>query len=328
MTQAAEAAATYRDDLAGVNQRVLAQLLALWAAIETVDVLASWAELLVDAAAWVIAGQLVAAGLADPYLDEVLDDRTSSGHQVQSQAFAGTTGSGLIESLLYLPAIDARGRIAAGMAPAVALHQAAPWLATYARTAVSDAGRLAVTTGMTARRPATGYYRMLQLPCCARCAILAGKWFAWNRGFARHPNCDCVHIPVQEADDSLLFNPRAAIESGQVKGLSKANTRAIVEYGADPAQVVNAYRRGVTLAGGHRFTTEGITRRDLRTALADPATTARYTTILARGTRFSPALTSHTAMPARPMRPMPDDLVEKAPSRDEAIRLLQAYGYL
>jgi hypothetical protein len=39
------------------------------------------------------------------------------------------------------------------------------------------------------KRVEIGYIRLLTPPSCARCVILAGRFYRWSDGFKRHPNC-------------------------------------------------------------------------------------------------------------------------------------------
>lgn len=353
MSPRTAARAFYRD-LSSLDAQAARQILRLWRRVDRGNISASWLARMPEAAAILVAAQTVAAELADPYLTEVLDDGGGD-RQVVPDAFAATTPDGMpVETLLYLPAIDAKERISAGASPAAALRLAQSPLATYVRTTVADAGRLATASGMAARPHATGWYRMLQPPSCARCAILAGKRFRWNQGFRRHPRCDCVHIPVQEADDSLAFDARKAIEAGQVTGLSQAEVDAI-KLGADPSQVVNA-NRGTYLAGGRRFTTEGTTRkgiagarmmrRDVDRALGADVTgrtytdltfdrleAARYANLFRQGKRYTRLtkrgrVQTYSYRYARTPRPTAEQLIADATSREEAVRLLTNFGYI
>lgn len=348
----------YYADLSRLNRQAAALVLRLWRDIDRGDISRSWLALLPEVSAIVVAAQVVAAEMADPYLDQVLNDAGTPGRSVNPEAFAGSTPAGEpIESLLYLPVIDAKEAVATGTAPGSALRLAEKPLTMYAQTTVADAGRLSTAAGMGARPHAAGFYRMLQPPSCARCAILAGKFFRYNRGFARHPRCDCVHIPVREADDSLLFDARKAIEGGKVTGLSKADTKAIVEFGADPSQVVNA-KRGTYLAGGRTFTTTGTTRRGIagarilardiqrqlggiesvqdrtfRNYTFDRLKANQYAELFRRGKTYT-RLTrrgreqSYAYRFARSPRPTPEQILADARSRDEAIRLLINNGYI
>src|SRR5690625_5568244 len=107
---------------------------------------------------------------------------------------------------------------------------------------------------------------MVNPGACDRCAILAGRFYRWNDGFLRHPDCMCEHVATtasseQEAfDRGLIEDPYEYFESlseeEQDRRFGKAGAQAIRD-GADMSQVVNA-RRGMT-ANGH-FTVEGTSR--------------------------------------------------------------------
>ncbi len=350
-------ARTYYRDLSGLSARSLRLILARWRRVDRRDIAGSWLRLLPDVAAIAMAAQTVAAELADPYLAAVLSEGGPPRYRVNPEAYAGATPEGQpVESLLYQPVTHALHDIGRGVRAGTALADAAGDLAMYARTLTADAGRLAVAAGMGARPDVTGYYRMLVPPSCARCAILAGRRYAVNQGFNRHPRCDCVHIPVREAVDDLALDARKAIEAGKVTGLSEADRRAIVEFGADPAQVVNA-RRGMYRAGGASFTTTGTTRRGVagarllardlaraeggitaaqgtfRNLTFDRLKAAQYAELLRKGTTFArPTGTgrvqTYAYRYARSRRLTPEQILTDATSREDAIRLLIDNGYI
>lgn len=165
-------------------------------------------------------------------------------------------------------------------------------------TQISDAGRAGGAVSIAARPKVTGYVRMLVPPSCSRCAILAGRVYRYNAGFARHPRCDCRAIPATESTARhLTTDPRAYFDSldvaQQERLFTKAGAQAIRD-GADMAQVVNA-RRGMATAqvGSERVlaTRAGATRGRVRL--------------------------------------MPETIMQIAGSdRLEAIRLLRLHGYL
>lgn len=131
---------------------------------------------------------------------------------------------------------------------------------------VQDAARAAESVSVTARRNVF-HVRFVNPPCCARCAILAGRIYRWSSGFQRHPGCDCSMIPTTVAS-TLRTLPSELVRDGQVSGLSKADMKAL-EDGADLNQIVNVRRTqwsslmeaGQTLRRGHRLTPAGIYRR-------------------------------------------------------------------
>lgn len=234
-------------------------------------------------------------------LDE-LDIDSSPAGRVASAPFIGVASDGRsLETLLHEPVIRTKSLIGEGKSTAEALRGGLAALEAIVATQVADAGRAAVSVGIAAR-PRVGWVRMLSTPSCSRCAVLAGKFFRFNQGFLRHPRCDCRHIPTTEniAGD-LTTDPRRAIEAGQVTGLSKADTRAILEDGADVGQVINATRKGagMTTASRTKATTSGTTKRGLAGKRLRGQTRLR-----------------------------PEAIYEQAATRDEAIELLRAHGYL
>ncbi|MEV5542803.1 hypothetical protein AB0L13_38875 [Saccharopolyspora shandongensis] len=70
---------------------------------------------------------------------------------------------------------------------------------TYASTEISDAARSAVQIAETAHPGAAGHERVVRLPACDRCIVLAGKFYRYSTGFLRHPRCDCTMVPVSRA---------------------------------------------------------------------------------------------------------------------------------
>jgi hypothetical protein len=130
---------------------------------------------------------------------------------------------------------------------------------------VQDAGNAAEQVSV-ATRPEIGWTRMLTPPSCSRCVVLAGRIYRYSDGFMRHPQDDCVTIPVAEGDETYTADPVELLKAGQVTGLSKADQQAILD-GADFGQVVNSRRiasqlteAGHTLTRGGRPTPAGIYR--------------------------------------------------------------------
>jgi hypothetical protein len=176
-------------------------------------------------------------------------------------------------------------------------------LAMLVASTVQDAGRNGASIRMAVTPSVTGYVRMLNPPSCSRCVVLAGKFYRWNEGFERHPQCDCRHIPTTEnlAGD-LTTDPMAYFESltpaEQDDTFGVAGAQAIRD-GADMGRVVNARRNGgvrkAQLFGKSAFTTSVGTGRGGR-----------------RGPRIMPETIYAIAG---------DD-------RAEAIRLLRVHGFI
>lgn len=179
---------------------------------------------------------------------------------------------------------------------------------------VADAFRTASQVETVASGEWQNYVRLLNLPSCKRCVVLAGRIYRDLDGFDRHPGCDCIHVPVQdwaEAEErGLVASPEDAFERGDVLGLSKADARAIAD-GADANQVVNATRGtsqpGITSA----LTTEVFGRRV-------KATTAG-TTKRSKWRRDNPT---------RLVRLRPESIYKAARDSEDARRLLKLYGYI
>lgn len=131
---------------------------------------------------------------------------------------------------------------------------------------VTDAARSAEQVTITTRQ-SVGYVRYVSPPCCARCAILAGRFYRFSQGFDRHPGCDCTHLATTDPRSDFRQDSADLVERGLVKDLSKADLKALAD-GADLNQVVNIRRAeaGLTRSGrvlrrGSRPTPEAIYAR-------------------------------------------------------------------
>jgi hypothetical protein len=217
------------------------------------------------------AAQLGAARQGAAYVPLVLDEQgidVPAVGQPVPRAFAGVASDGRpLDSLLRGAVTTAKIAVRGGAEPVEALRRSGQWLDMVFQTQVADAARDAAGVGIAARQT-VGWVRMVNPPCCSRCAVLAGRFYRWSSGFQRHPKCDCRHIPTTEnlAGD-VRTDPAALVRSGQVTGLSKAE-RAALDEGSDLGQVVNS-RRG--RANDGITTTEGITRRRGQPARLTPA---------------------------------------------------------
>ncbi|URN11361.1 hypothetical protein LUW77_03465 [Streptomyces radiopugnans] len=190
-------------------------------------------------------------------------------------------------------------------------------MARYAGTTIADTARSSAQVAMAADRQVVAYTRVVELPACSRCIVLAGQQYAYSEGFDRHPNCDCQTVPLKEAQWAGVQSPRdlyAQLSPGQRRRIfTVAGARAIDE-GADIGQVVNA-RRGMSRPGA-ATTTEGITRRGLygrrvRRAGGDFARVP--------GERYARA---------RQGRLTPEQIFRQANGRGEQLELLRRYGYI
>ena len=200
----------------------------------------------------------------------------------------------------------------------------------FIQSEIIAAGADAASVEIAGGNEWTNYVRVLDLPSCDRCVILAGRIYRDLEGFPRHPKCDCQHWPVAswaEAEAAgLVTDPTVAFERGQIGGyrtlrdgsrrwvpsLSEADTRAVRD-GADLQAVVNAKRGGGRRPVGMTNTvTAEIFGRTVKATL--DGTTAR-----SAWRKKNPKL---------PIRLRPESIYEHAKDREDALRLLRLYGYL
>jgi hypothetical protein len=303
LVQAPEVAADHyrrRQTLAEAAARHAAER---WAELDAADIRSSWMAQLPELTVALSGAQMAAAGMADGYLAEVLTAQgiaPATDLAVAGRSFAGVASDGRgLASLLYQPAVATLAALGEGVPLSMALATGQATLDMIVRTQVADAGRVADGVALTGHAQVDGYTRLLSPPSCSRCVILAGAFYRWNRGFDRHPRCDCVHIPTQRGmARELGINPDAYFHSLSPREQGRIFTRAgaqAVRDGADLGQVVNA-RRGMYTASGRKLTRESTSRRGM-----------------------APGRT----------RLMPEQIYKQAAGdRDEAIRLLRQHGYL
>jgi hypothetical protein len=261
-------AAAYQAEQEAETQRLVAAVLVLWASMDAKKAFESWAR--IGTRIFVLLSSLMELVAADAsgYVRQVLTDQDveHNGPAINPVAFAGIASDGRdLESLLAGALVKLREAQRRGLSDAQAKMAGRNFLELVVRTQVSDAARAAESVGVAVAEPtkggkkvAVGYVRMLTPPSCSRCVVLAGKFYRWNSGFERHPNCDCRHIPVTVAGaNELLTNPyvyfNSLTEAEQDYYFGKANAQAIRD-GADLNQVVNSGKSGmVTADGGRRY---------------------------------------------------------------------------
>lgn len=311
--------------------RAAARVRDLWHRIDSRRISGSWQHLAPLLVAAVTEAQREAAALADPYVSAVVEtegaDPTAAG-RVRPAAFAGIASDGRpLVSLLYQPVIDWKVRLLAGQSVDDAFRGSLASALRITATQVADAGRGATGAAMAGRRTIQGYVRVVQPPACARCIILAGREYGWNKGFQRHPRCDCIHLPTTLVarnqnrrgfiDPNDYFSGLSRAEQDRVFGA--AGARAIRD-GADMGQIVNARRGMTTMTAYGRdvlATTEGATRRGAFHRLERRRAIDRGQ-VPASGRGFQ----------LRTPRLMPEEIYRLAESRDEAIAMLRRFGYL
>lgn len=181
---------------------------------------------------------------------------------LEPEAFAGQLPNGAgLDLIPNAVARRVREDIALGREPAVAWRNGQKLLTKIVLTSLNDSQRAARAVAGLAR-PRTMYMRIANLPCCSRCAVLAGKKGFWEKPFRRHPLCDCGQIPIPMDKDIRFEGPEfstksyfeSLTEEEQNRIFTSAGAQAIRE-GADVDQVVNARQgmksatKGYTTAG-------------------------------------------------------------------------------
>lgn len=252
----------------------------------------SWSRIGLDVGDAIMAGQLAASQAAQEHLLG-MGDELDLGNPVglaDPFAFVGWTSEGIeLDRVTRSSIVQAKQLVGAGVDVASALTQAGSWLEQLTANELTGAASGMSTTTVTST-PQTGYVRMLNLPSCKDCIILAGRWYRWNQGFQRHGGCDCEHIPARESMTELRTDPYEAFNSltkaEQDKIFGKADAQAIRD-GGDIYRVVNVRNRGLS---------DGRSRQ-----------ARRYGT---------------------PTRMTVDDINKLATSRDDAIRMLTDEGYI
>ncbi|MFC4006631.1 hypothetical protein ACFOY2_05325 [Nonomuraea purpurea] len=300
-----EIAAAHQQRQRGIILALVAMILGWWRRIDRERLTESWQAGVGPSIVEMMArAQTDVAALVPLYLRDLAraQDVSPPAFEVVPEAFSGIASDGRpLESLMYQPVIALKRLLAEGVPMDEAMRRATAHMTMIAATQAADAGRGAVEAGMTANRQWVMYVRVVNLPACSRCIILAGKVYSHSTGFQRHPNCDCTMQPVT-SDDVSISSPRDLFEqmseADQDRRFGKAGAEA-VRLGADLGQVVNA-RRGMQTAGGRIVTTTGATRRG------------------AAGRRLRGQV-----------RLMPEQILKDAGGdRDQAIEMLRRHGFI
>ena len=213
--------------------------------------------------------------------------------------------TGALEPLLYGAVVHARDGDADSLAER--LGRGAQFLKVMVPSQVADASRAAASVAVTAR-PRVGYVRLVNPPCCQRCAVLAGAFYKVAT-FQRHPRCDCRMVSTTEE-----YHKDAGYSIGpdDVKDLTIAQRRAIGD-GADMNQVINSHRHGAR-SKDLMTTNEGVTKRGI----------AGKRLIDASGTEGKVGRYRRS----RAQRLTPEGIYKVSATREEALQRLRDNGYL
>lgn len=259
----------------------------------------------------------------EPVPNYVSSSLRATGQRVPDQVFTpdlrqfvGVTGAGIsVPDALRGAIARTKLRVAEGMTARAALANTGSWLTRLTGTVLADTSRGAEQLVMKSR-DVDWYVRMVSGPSCGRCVILAGVKYRTERAFDRHPGCDCRHVPVSERDAAkdLVVSLDDYLEGADDADLarlfgSKANAQAFRD-GADPNQLINAYRKG-----------------------SQYATLAEYDgkTWMAKATRESSSRRGYAGrlLPAKAPRVMPESIYRMTKGdKAETDRLLRLHGWI
>lgn len=206
----------------------------------------SWARVGPSLVTVTSAAQLAAATAGVQYVPAVLaqqDIAAPAEAHIRPSVFAGIAYDARpLDSLLEGAVRVSKMYVKAGRDGGDALVMGRQWLDGALQTIVTDAARDATAVGMAVRPDVTSWVRMVNPPCCSRCAVLAGVVYKWNQPLPRHPRCDCLFIPTTVANaDSYLADPSALARRGLIKDLTPAQRKRLDE-GADLTKVLNESR--------------------------------------------------------------------------------------
>ena len=287
-----------RERLADATARAV---LAEWSKVRPDSVARDWARLLPAVTAMAQRGQLHAAEGTHTFMKALLGPE-NVGPEIVPEQFASQTPDGRdLTGLLARAAPTAITAQRQGHGVRAAMARAGAFLNMVVRSVISDTGRQADQVSMVANRKVVAYIRVVELPACSRCIILAGREYGVSTGFLRHPNCDCTMEPVTRkhtptvADAKDLFDKMSPAQRRKVFG--EAGTKAI-EDGARISSVVNARK--------------SMDRVEM----------------FGRTVQVTHVGTGSRRKPRRPPRLMPEEIYRQAESREQAIRLLYRNGYL
>lgn len=231
------------------------------------------------------------------------------GVTVRPRTFAGVASDGRsLSGLMVQPLIDTLVAANTGTPVRQAMAGGLRTLERITVTQVHDAAREAESVGMVGNDNIRGYLRVVEPGACSRCIILSGKFYRWNSGFLRHPQCRCGRHQVltgsfeDTKSPQEIFNDMSREQQNRIFTNDGAEA---IRLGADIGRVVNA-RKGMT-------TTTSATGREVK------ATTSV----------FGQQLYTTTTLAGNIPRPMPQSILTLAGNdRELAVRLLQLHDFI
>ncbi|AVO22261.1 capsid maturation protease [Streptomyces phage Nesbitt] len=311
-----------------LTRGVLTAVQALWVTATPDRILAAMAgEVGAGILNAVLAGQLAVAQGASAFVANAMLAQGASpqaaGLLVPGQLAGYAADGRALATLLYLPALTTARALARGVPVQVASVMGLNQMARLVSTTLADTARTATTVAMTATERCVSYVRVVKLPACDRCIILAGRQYTYSEGFKRHPGCDCGMEPMTDREWKASNGPKelyaAMTPEERIRRFGKDAVEAM-EAGADMAQVVNVTGRKGGVSTVEMFgkkvqvTREGTTKRGLAAASMQEGFKK------VQGERYT-----RTNAP----RLTPSEILRQAKGdREHQIRLLTKYGYI
>lgn len=292
----------HQEARAALAEATARAVLGEWAKVRPEHVARDWARLLPAVTAMVQRGQLHAAQSTHTFMRELLGPEAVQGGKIVPEQFAAQTPDG--RDALKLLAQAAPRSISAqrrGFGARAAMARGAAFLDMVVRTVVADTGRQADQAAMVANRGVRAYVRVVELPACSRCIILAGREYGVSSGFLRHPRCDCTMEPVTRRNTPTPLDAQDLFESMTPEQRRKT-------FGEDGAKAIE---------DGSRISTVVNARKSMDRVVMHGQRV--HVTHVGTGSRKKPR---------RPPRLMPEEIYRQAESREHAIRLLYKNGYL
>jgi hypothetical protein len=246
------------------------------------------------------AGQTKSADMTNDFMRDMIGALDA---EIDAEQFARATPDGRnLMGVLARAIPTALWRRDEGDSARTAMARAGSFINMVVRTTIADTGRQADQAAMVGNTKVTSYVRVVELPACARCIILAGREYSVSTGFQRHPNCDCTMEPVTHGKAAFILDARDMFDRMSAdqrrKVFGEAGTKAI-DDGANIYSIVNARKAMDTVE------------------------------MFGRKVQVTHVGTGSKHKPKRPPRLMPEEIYRLADGdRAQAIRLLYKNGYL
>jgi hypothetical protein len=176
------------------------------------------------------------------------------------------TGRDLLDVLDHAQ-MAARSMIWGGMAPDAAWVRSRSILERTVSTEVGDTAREVLSTGMVLDDRITGYERLVTLPACDRCLVLAGRFYRYTDAFQRHPRCEgCVHVPTYHVPGLGIVGGVAASHTPDAlaAAMSPAERRQV--FGTAGAEAIESGASVSPIVQGRHAPPRRISRADRATA--------------------------------------------------------------